>query len=156
MDALTTDAYDFVTNGVPEIDTKSLRVFKRNEKYVVSFEYAKWPVSDEPGKDSIYIMVNKDNKISYLIRPGDNYRVPSVYSSKAPLQYYFEHQYIDLGLSVNWATSNIGSTSVEPEWPGQWFAWGETEAKSHFSQNYYQGEAHFWTKFSGMTAGSQC
>ena len=137
MDALTTDAYDFVTNGVPEIDTKSLRVFKRNEKYVVSFEYAKWPVSDEPGKDSIYVMVNKENKISYLIRPSDNYRIPGVYSSKSPLLYYYEHQYIDLGLSVNWATSNIGSTSVDPEWPGQWFTWGEIEAKSHFSQNYY-------------------
>ena len=58
MDALTTDAYDFVTNGVPGIDTESLRVIKRNEKYVVYFEYQKWPVSDEPGKDSIYVMVN--------------------------------------------------------------------------------------------------
>lgn len=137
MDALTTDAYDFVTNGVPGIDTKSLSVVKRNEKYVVSFEYAKWPVSDEPGKDSIYVMVNKENKISYLIRPSDNYRIPGVYSSKSPLLYYYEHQYVDLGLSVNWATSNIGSRSVDPQWPGDLFAWGETVTRDHFDKNYY-------------------
>ena len=137
MDALTTDAYDFVTNGVPGIDTESLHVIKRNEKYVVSFEYAKWPVSDEPGKDSIYVMVNKENKISYLIRPSDNYRIPGVYSSKSPLLYYYEHQYVDLGLSVNWATSNIGSRSVDPQWPGDLFAWGETVTRDHFDKNYY-------------------
>ena len=131
--------YDFVLDGgiYSEIYAESFRVVKKNEKYVVYFEYRKWPISDEPGRDSVYIMVNKDNKISYVIRPSDNYRVPSVYSSKSPLIYYYEHQYIDLGLSVNWATSNIGSRSVDPERPGGWFAWGETEAKYDFSQSYY-------------------
>ena len=131
--------YDFVLDGgiYSEIYPESFRVVKKNEKYVVYFEYKKWPISDEPGKDSIYVMVNKENKISYLIRPSDNYRVPSVYNSKSPLIYYYEHQYIDLGLSVNWATSNIGSRSVDPQWHGEWFAWGETEAKNDFLQDYY-------------------
>ena len=135
----TVGEYDFLLDGgiFTEIHTESFRVVKKNEKYIIYFEYTKWPVSDEPGRDSVYIMVNKENKISYIIRPSDNYRVPSVYSSKSPLIYYFEHQYIDLGLSVNWATSNIGSRSVDPERPGEWFAWGETEAKYDFSHNYY-------------------
>ena len=131
--------YDFVLDGgiYSEIYAESFRVVKKNEKYVVYFEYRKWPISDEPGRDSVYIMVNKDNKISYVIRPSDNYRVPSVYSSKSPLIYYYEHQYIDLGLSVNWATSNIGARSVDSQSQGQWFAWGETEAKHDFLQDYY-------------------
>ena len=133
----TAGEYDFLLDGCTSVYAESFSVVKKNEKYVVYFEYTKWPVSDEPGRDSVYIMVNKENKISYIIRPSDNYRVPSVYSSKSPLIYYFEHQYIDLGLSVNWATSNIGSRSVDPERPGEWFAWGETEAKYDFSHNYY-------------------
>ena len=33
------------------------------------------------------------------------------------------HQFVDLGLSVKWATCNIGATS--PEKYGNYFAWGE-------------------------------
>ena len=38
------------------------------------------------------------------------------------------HGYVDLGLSVKWATCNIGADS--PEDYGDYFAWGETETKS--------------------------
>ena len=36
-----------------------------------------------------------------------------------------EPEYVDLGLSVKWATFNVGAT--KPEEPGDYFAWGETE-----------------------------
>ena len=35
------------------------------------------------------------------------------------------HEYVDLGLSVKWATCNVGATM--PEESGDYFAWGETE-----------------------------
>ena len=38
------------------------------------------------------------------------------------------HDYVDLGLSVKWATCNVGADS--PEDYGDYFAWGETEPKS--------------------------
>lgn len=131
--------YDVLLSGYLKSDilNESLRVARKNEKYVVYFEYTKLPDSDEPGKDSVYVMVNKENKISYIIRPIDNYRLPSIYIRKSALIYYFEHQYIDLGLSINWATCDIGSTSEAPQIPGQLFAWGETEDKVVFSQDYY-------------------
>lgn len=48
------------------------------------------------------------------------------------------HEYVDLGLSVKWATCNIGAES--PEDPGFLFAWGETENKDDFtSYNYAFG-----------------
>ncbi|MBQ0156683.1 MAG: hypothetical protein KBT22_08950, partial [Bacteroidales bacterium] len=37
------------------------------------------------------------------------------------------HDYVDLGLSVKWATCNIGAS--KPEEYGDYFAWGETEPK---------------------------
>lgn len=46
------------------------------------------------------------------------------------------YQYVDLGLSVKWATMNIGATS--PEDYGNYYAWGETSPKSRYnSSNYY-------------------
>ena len=40
------------------------------------------------------------------------------------------HGYVDLGLSVKWATKNVGASS--PSDYGDYFAWGETETKSSY------------------------
>lgn len=42
-----------------------------------------------------------------------------------------EHEYVDLGLSVKWATCNVGANS--PEDYGGYYAWGETSTKSNYS-----------------------
>ena len=36
-----------------------------------------------------------------------------------------QHEFVDLGLSVKWATCNVGAS--KPEEVGGLFAWGETE-----------------------------
>ena len=46
------------------------------------------------------------------------------------------HDYVDLGLSVNWATSNIGASSRMDY--GNYYAWGETSAKSNFELTNYR------------------
>lgn len=49
---------------------------------------------------------------------------------------------IDLGLSVKWASCNLGANS--PEQKGHWIAWGEVMPKSHYHYtwgNYQYGEA---------------
>ena len=46
------------------------------------------------------------------------------------------HEYVDLGLSVKWATCNVGAT--KPEEYGDYFAWGETEPKSTYSWSTYK------------------
>ncbi len=40
------------------------------------------------------------------------------------------HEYIDLGLSVKWATCNVGAN--RPSEYGSYFAWGETKSKSSY------------------------
>lgn len=47
------------------------------------------------------------------------------------------HQYVDLGLSVKWATCNIGSNTIEG-W-GDYFAWGELQTKHDYSKDTYKG-----------------
>ena len=49
---------------------------------------------------------------------------------------YNGHEYVDLGLSVKWATCNVGATT--PEEYGDYFAWGETEPKEDYSWTTYK------------------
>lgn len=46
------------------------------------------------------------------------------------------HEYVDLGLSVKWATCNIGAEI--PSAGGSLYSWGETETKSSFSSLDYK------------------
>ena len=43
------------------------------------------------------------------------------------------HKYVDLGLSVKWATCNVGAS--KPEDYGNYYAWGETKTKSTYYDN---------------------
>ena len=46
------------------------------------------------------------------------------------------HDYVDLGLSVKWATCNVGANA--PEEYGNYYAWGETTTKSDYTESSYQ------------------
>ena len=45
---------------------------------------------------------------------------------------YDNHEYVDLGLSVKWATCNVGAET--PEAYGNYYAWGETTTKSEYTE----------------------
>ena len=59
-------------------------------------------------------------------------------------------QYVDLGLSVNWATCNVGAN--KPEDYGNYYAWGETSTKSTYPWASYRfrarGDSYDYVKFS--------
>lgn len=46
------------------------------------------------------------------------------------------HEWVDLGLSVKWATCNVGAS--KPEEYGDYFAWGETKPKSVYNWSTYK------------------
>ena len=56
------------------------------------------------------------------------------------------YEYVDLGLSVKWATCNVGATA--PEEYGDYFAWGETEP--YYEAGYAQEnpQAHWKNGYS--------
>ena len=58
------------------------------------------------------------------------------------------HRYVDLGLSVKWATCNVGASS--PSDYGDYFAWGETSPKS----SYYNDNSVTYRKNIGDIAGN--
>ena len=45
------------------------------------------------------------------------------------------YSWVDLGLSVKWATCNIGAW--KPEGYGNYYAWGETSTKSEYTEDNY-------------------
>ncbi|MBO7315983.1 MAG: hypothetical protein J6U44_02300 [Paludibacteraceae bacterium] len=52
------------------------------------------------------------------------------------------YEWVDLGLSVNWATCNVGAT--KPEEFGDYFAWGEVEPKGYYKMDNYKWGTYFW------------
>ena len=58
--------------------------------------------------------------------------IVTVYTSN----YHKGHAYVDLGLSVKWATCNVGSLS--PEEYGDFYAWGENETKTEYGWVTYR------------------
>ena len=59
-----------------------------------------------------------------------------------------QYEYVDLGLSVKWATFNVGAT--KPEEYGDYYAWGETEPKTDYSLSTYKwcdGSNYIMTKY---------
>ena len=59
------------------------------------------------------------------------------------------HEWVDLGLTVKWATCNVGAISPDDE--GDYFAWGETTPKSRYNPENYKfsddAEDHY-TKYN--------
>jgi len=60
-----------------------------------------------------------------------------------------DSEVVDLGLSVKWATVNLGTSS--PEGIGDYFAWGETEPKTTYNWSTYKwcnGSSSTLTKYN--------
>ena len=58
------------------------------------------------------------------------------------------HEYVDLGLSVKWATMNVGASMAEGY--GDYFAWGETTTKDTYDWSTYKycnGSSSTLTKY---------
>lgn len=85
------------------------------------------------------------NNIDYVEYTEDNPNNAQVSSGEA----------VDLGLSVKWASCNVGATS--PEQYGDKFAWGETETKSKFTRDnylYYDSNNEFFVDIGIDIGGS--
>ena len=60
------------------------------------------------------------------------------------------HIYVDLGLSVKWATCNVGAN--KPEGYGDYFSWGETQPKDYYVWNKYKWcECTYHNKYDVLT-----
>ncbi len=80
----------------------------------------------------------------------------SISGSSSALGKHNGYEYVDLGLSVKWATCNVGADF--PEDYGDYFAWGETSPKSDYDWDTYKlrtsGDSWYNVKFSKYNTDS--
>ena len=83
------------------------------------------------------LMYNYDNdNVSFLSTFRDwGTPIRPVYDDSEPIPEYSIPEPIDLGLSVKWASFNLGATV--PEGNGYKFAWGETQPKGQYTLDNY-------------------
>lgn len=106
--------------------------------------------------------------VSWNTKPeanGKTYKIDDRFSISSDIELYAQwvrlsceswsdangYEYVDLGLSVKWATCNIGASS--PEELGEYYAWGEVQPKESYSWENYKwcnGNRFEITKYYGL------
>ncbi len=84
---------------------------------------------------------NLEESTTYYVRAFATNSKGTAYSNEISFTtrsktYIDGYEYADLGLSIKWATHNIGSTQAEDY--GDYFAWGETETKKEYNWSTYK------------------
>ena len=99
--------------------------------------------ADKVAKFTYEIDTTTSNKYMYVNTTDgkvDKYNIKDVlevaYEDQAVSGEKGGHEYVDLGLSVKWATCNVGAT--RPEEYGGYYAWGETEEKDNYDWSTYK------------------
>ena len=79
--------------------------------------------------------VNSDDRLVF-IDPKNHVIVAQIEGTYDASGIINGHYYVNLGLSVKWATCNVGAT--KPEEYGGYYAWGETKEKDIYSWRTYR------------------
>jgi hypothetical protein len=101
------------------------------------------------GSFSVKLTSLKDSTTYYVRAYAVNSKGTSYGEQKSFTTEKEVHDYVDLDLSVKWATCNIGADS--PEDYGDYFAWGETDPKSTYNWSTYK-----WCQGSNDTMTKYC
>ena len=130
---------DSMTLYVGSVDT--LKTIIKSGNDIVNYDVS-WSSSNTD-----VLSINKDGIIKALLS-GEAIVTAECRGKKATCVVkvnnysYNNFEYVDLGLSVKWATINIGASNLEDE--GNLFAWGEVESKSSFSWSNYKYSEGDW------------
>ena len=109
---------------LPENATDQLLAWRSSDESVVAIE-RDWFYAVAPGTATI------------TVSTADGSRTATCQVTvKMPATTIATPDAVDLGLSVKWASFNIGAT--KPEESGNYYAWGEIEPKSEFNSDSYK------------------
>ena len=128
-----TESITFRADGTTDYKTDCTYQFKPYQGYILFYNSSGIPVL------SLRVLELTNDYIAFLPLGSD---VPVIYYAYRPdpvietTRSDNGHTWVDLGLSVKWATMNVGASS--PEGYGNYFAWGETTAKPTYDLQTYQ------------------
>ena len=127
--------------GVPKYVSPVIDVKQGSE---LPIEYKSGGVSVEGGK-------TYDINYNSVALPNGSYIVPS-YEDFQKVEKTITYEYVDLGLSVKWATCNIGASSETES--GVYFQWGETSGVSESLVGKYSDENYSWVSYKHCEGNS--
>ena len=107
-------------------------------------------ITDLQENTKYYVRAYAVNKVGTAYSEEQVFTTESVLSE--PTGTENGYGYVDLGLSVKWATMNVGANN--PEEYGDYFAWGETEPKDSYywtTYKYSNGSETTLTKYNTST-----
>jgi len=136
----TSDPIIISTDGIAEISTDAdwLTVSRETDTQFLITATENDGDSNRSGAVTVSLSDLTSGSLSVMINVTQAFSVKPVTN---------DYEYVDLGLSVNWATFNVGAS--KPEESGDYFAWGETEP--YYEDGYAQSASPVWK--SGKTAG---
>ena len=106
---------------MPNVDWISKAETRAVNTYTHYFNVAENKTSNQRTAEIVF--VNKENRIEESVK--------IIQEGNGGYGRYEGHDWVDLGLSVKWATCNVGAKS--PEDYGGYFAWGETTTKNNYT-----------------------
>lgn len=126
-DSLWQKNSEFKPDQQPDIVTKSSSAIIMLVLDCSSSLDADYPKVQEKAKSFINILFSSYGVPSSDVNNhnNDNHNANSQINNNG-------YEYVDLGLSVLWATCNVGAD--KPENYGDYYAWGETETKENYTQ----------------------
>ena len=90
-------------------------------------------MAEEKRKEEENVKAEEAKRLAEEKRKEDE-RINTEKAKKAQLSGVINgHEWVDLGLSVKWATCNVGASS--PTGYGNYYAWGETTTKSRYTES---------------------
>ena len=120
----------------PETEMKEMQITenmrKSSQKRAIQAKLDNFNEMDDAEQIAFYQNLPDDTKTTFL-ESLDEEQLLSF--SEKMIEYYI-HPYVDLGLSVKWATCNVGAE--KPEDYGDYYAWGETVTKSTYDWHTYK------------------
>ncbi len=100
--------------------------------------------------DSMFQSVTQDaDNVYFTLTNGTVITIAKSSNSNKGKGSHNGYEYVDLGLSVKWATCNVGATY--PSDCGDYYAWGETTTKTTYSWSNYK-----WCNGSETTLTKYC
>ena len=164
MPAVITKCVTDISLGGAKVDgvIKSDGGYAITERGVCYSKVANPTISDEKivsgsgmGDFSCYLLYLEEGTTyyvrSYAINEKGVYYGRAIQFTTLARTFHEGHEYIDLGLSVMWATANLGESL--PEKSGDYYAWGETKTKADYSwSTYLHGNSKDLSKYNSNAA----
>ncbi len=136
-------------DGKLHIDKQERDADKNIEIYYSINENGRCPEAFTKKYDAPLEINEGDVVYCYAISEERYITYTNIYKRFPAIQPQTQYEAVDLGLSVKWATCNVGAT--KPEEYGGYYAWGETEEKDNYSWGTYK-----WCKGSYDTMTKYC